>query len=364
MYMKKIMFALMASAILASALPVEAGIFGQSATPVVKSSSFSSSKSTNSTSSSTSSNNGGISQGSSIGMSRANVANSVKNGSYSAPANGTTVAGSNPGGSNNYGNSNSNYGNNNYGNNGYNNGYNNGQSQGHSTGTVLGAAAAGAAAGYMLGNHNNNTVVVPGGYNNGYNNGGQVIVDNGNGGYVNGGNGPVVVSSGFGFGSMIWSIIKVLVVLIVLFIIVRVIMSLFANSSSGNNFSSSSTPVFNGKTPEDEIRDMKEQFFINFQKNNRPSGLEQIRSNSTTVFYEAVEDMVRGQSESRVVKVRQIESELVDVTQDGSRYVASVRYHAVVEEGDNGAVQSSDIKELWNFVYEHGAWKLAGIDQL
>ena len=132
------------------------------------------------------------------------------------------------------------------------------------------------------------------------------------------------------------------------------------------SFSSSGSPasILNSRTPEDEIRDMKEDFFVQFQQNNRPSGIDHIRQNSTPVFYNAVEDMVREQSDSRTVKVRQLEAELVDLTQDGSRYIASVRYHAVVAEGETGNMQDTELKELWNFVYENNRWKIAGIDQL
>lgn len=390
MFLKKLMVAATASVFLIGTLPVEAATFGKSSSTTTSSSrgtssSFSSGSSSRSSSfgsstsnsrNSTTSSSGGISQGSSIGMSRSSVANNVKSGNYTAPANGTTVAGSNPGG-NNYSN---NYSNRNYNNNGgyYNNGgYNNSYqqpSQGHSTGTVVGAAAAGALAGYALGSHNNNgtTVVVPngGGYNNGgtvYSNGNPVVVDN-NGNYSTAPVGVAPVQSSGGFGSFIWTLLKIILGLVILFFIARFVMSLFNRSGNGvgTGFApmGSSSPVFNTKTPEDEIRDMKEDFFVQFQQNNRPSGLDHIRQNSTPVFYNAVEDMVREQSDSRTVKVRQLEAELVDLTQEGSRYIASVRYHAVVAEGVNGNTQDSEVKELWNFVYENNRWKLAGIDQL
>jgi hypothetical protein len=418
MFAKKMMIATLASVFLIGTLPVEAGTFGKSSSNSSsgsrnssssfssgnsnRSNSFGSSPSRNSSSNSTATNNssnkGSISQGSSLGMSRSNVANNVKNGNYSAPANGTTVAGSNPNGnnrnSNNYGNNasynNGNYNNGNY-NNGYNGGYNNGSygqnNQGHSTGTVVGAAAAGALAGYALGSHNNSnhggtTVVVPNG-NGGYNNAGNgsngtAYSNNGNPGVVdNNGNyttAPVGVaptqasSSSGGIGSFFWTLIKIVIGLAILFFIVRFVMGLLnrRNSSTGTGFSplGGTTPVFNSKTPEDEIRDMKEDFFVQFQDNNRPSGLDHIRQNSTPVFYNAVEDMVREQAENRTVKVRQLEAELVDLTQEGSRYIASVRYHAVVAESTNGGMQDSEVKELWNFVYENNRWKLAGIDQL
>jgi hypothetical protein len=397
MFFKKIMIATTAFIFLISTLPVEAVTFGKStfsntSTSHSNSSSLSFNNSNrNSTNTNTTPSKGGISQGTSIGMMRSNVANNVKNGNYSAPANGSTVAGNNQSGTNynnfnNYTNRNYNNNGNYYNNNGYNIGYNNGysqQTQGHSTGTVLGAAAAGALAGYALGNHNNNngTNVVPNGgsYNNGtaYNGGGTfygngnsnpVIVDN-NGNYTTA---PIsaapVQSSSVGFDNFIWTFLKIIIGLIILFFIVRFIMNLFNRSASGigTGFSpiQSSAPLFNNKTPEDEIRDMKEEFFIQFQQNNRPSGLDYIRQNSTSLFYNAVEDMVRNQSDTRSVKVRQLEAELVDLTQEGSRYIASVRYHAIVVEVTNDNIQNSEVKELWNFVYENNRWKLAGIEQL
>lgn len=406
MFLKKMMAVATASVFLFGTLPVEAGTFGKSSSSSTSSSrstsfsgspsrsnSFSSPSRSTSSVSSSSTRSGGISGGTSLGMSRSSVANNVKSGNYTPPANGTTVAGTNPGGSN-YNNS-SNYNNRNYNggyanNNGYNNGgYNNGgyqqPSQGHSTGTVVGAAAAGALAGYALGNHNshgNTTVVVPngGGYNNGtaYNNGGYnngngnpVVVDN-NGNYVNGpanvvpNNANYSSNSSGGFGSFIWTLLKIVIGLAILFFIVRFLMGLFNRSNSGasSSFSSNPSPVFNTKTPEDEIRDMKEDFFVQFQQNNRPSGLDSIRQQSTPVFFNAVEDFVREQDENRTVKVRQLDAQLVDLVQEGSRYIASVRYHAVVAEGTSGNMQDNEVKELWNFVYENNRWKLAGIDQL
>lgn len=394
MFLKKMMVATTALVFLVGTLPVEASTFGKSSSRTStssfrsssSSSSFSSSNTRRSTfgssvSKSTATNSsGGISQGQSIGMSRSNIANNVKSGNYTAPANGTTVAGSNPGGSS-YSNSGS-YSNRNYGNSPgyYNNGaYNNGyqQNQGHSTGTVVGAAAAGALAGYALGSHNNGTtVVVPNnGYNNGYNNGAvynngnPVVVDN-NGNYANA---PVVMpaqASSGGFFSFIWTLLKIVIGLVVLFFIVRFVMSLLNRSGSNNGMGSgfsamgNSTPVYNTKTPEDEIRDMKENFFVQFQENNRPSGLDHIRQNSTTMFYNAVKDMVSEQDESRSVTVRRVEAELVNLVQEGSRYIASVKYDAVVSEGTNGNMQDSEVKELWNFEYQNNRWRLAGIDQL
>jgi hypothetical protein len=393
MFAKKLFVAVVSSAFLFSSIPAEAA-FGKSSGSTSSSSSRSSSRVTSSRSissptsasrSSSYTSSGGISGGQSLGMSRSAVANNVRSGNYAAPANGTTVAGSNPGGntynraapSPSYNNSNP----------GYNSGYNNGgyaqpqPSSGHSTGTVLGAAAVAGAAGYMLGNHNSQPsqpVIINNGTNGGGYNGGGVAPSYNNGDYNGGGVAPAAgynngnnagyaapVSSGFSFGGFIWSLIKLLIGLIVLYFIVRFIMSLFRQNQSATPTTNFGGSVFNSKTPEDEIRDIKEQFFTDFQKNNRPSGIDYIRSHSEPMFFDAVEQMVRESSDTRVVRVKQLEAELVDLTQEGTRYIASVRYKAHVVEGEPGQDGvDTPINELWNFVYSNGTWKLAGIDQL
>lgn len=414
MFLKKIMVATLSSVFLMSTMSVQAATFGKSSSSSSngRSSSFNSSntnrssssfnstpsRNTSTNSANTNSNRGSLSQGSSLGMSRSSLANNVKSGNYTAPTNGTTVAGNNPVGNNN--NNNNNYNNNRYANpsnnaynnNSYNNGNYNGnnqpQNKGYGTGTVVGAAAVGALAGYALGSHNSTPTAnnannanysnsaVNGSPNNANNingtsavNGSPVAMDS-NGNYNTA---PLAMAptanSGFSIGSLIWSLIKLIVGVVILYIIVKVIMNFLNTRNKSDSFSpisntGTTTPIYNNKTPEDEIRDMKEDFFIKFQDSNRPSGIDYIRQNSNTIFFNAIEDMVREQVESRIVKVRQLEAELVDITQDGSRYIASVKYHAVVSEGDKGNMQDTELKEMWNFVYENNRWVIAGIDQL
>lgn len=417
MFLKKIMVATLSSVFLMSTMSVQAATFGKSSSSSSngRSSSFNSSntnrssssfnstpsRNTSTNSANTNSNRGSLSQGSSLGMSRSSLANNVKSGNYTAPTNGTTVAGNNPVGNNNNNNNNNNYNNNNnnnryanpsnnaYNNNSYNNGNYNGnnqpQNKGYGTGTVVGAAAVGALAGYALGSHNSTPTANNANYSNSAVNGSPNNANNINGtSAVNGS--PVAMdsngnyntaplamaptaNSGFSIGSLIWSLIKLIVGVVIVYIIVKVIMNFLNTRNKSDSFSpisntGTTTPIYNNKTPEDEIRDMKEDFFIKFQDSNRPSGIDYIRQNSNTIFFNAIEDMVREQVESRIVKVRQLEAELVDITQDGSRYIASVKYHAVVSEGDKGNMQDTELKEMWNFVYENNRWVIAGIDQL
>lgn len=361
---KKITVSLMSAVLLLSSIQADAGSLGSRSTSSTSSrSSVSNSPSRSSSYQSNSQatqSSGGISKNSSIGMTRSDVSNRVKNGTNSAPANETTVAGKNPGGSNtsnnNYGNSNNNYSTT------PRNNYSNSQvvpSQGHSTGALLGAAAAGAVGGYMLNGlmHNRDGSVYNGnGYNNGvpvsgYNNGN---VNNGNGGYNNG-----MVSSPSNNGtSFWWSLLGFLLVMVLLY-------AAFAYFFGSKKNSNEGVVMEDKKSPEAMLRDGKEQMFINFQKNNKPSGVSYIQSNSDSVFFEAIRDDVVNSSETRTVSVRSLEAKLEDITEEGSRFIGSVSYKGVIVEREEGQEPvNTEINEMWNFIYNNGSWKLAGIEQL
>lgn len=390
---KKVMVSVISASMIMSSMVAVAAPFGKSSSSRSSSASSSSRSSsfnrapsapTRSAPSSASRNYGGISQGNSVGMTRSDVSNRVRNGTNVAPRNESTVAGNNPSGSYNSGsNSNRGYSNNGYNNNnnnrynnGYNNGYNNTPSRGHSTGALVGAAAAGAIGGYMLNGilHNRDGSVHNGaGYSNG------VPIQNSNAGMADNGtantNGSNY-SNGAGYNtspamgaapqksSFWWSLLGFLLVVLV----IAVLWKLFfgrkktQNTDTGVNMFNN---LVNNKSPETEIRDMKDQMFTNFQKNNKPSGLSYIQNNSTPMLFEAIRENIESGSESRVVTVRSLESRLEDITQDGSNYVASVSYKGTVIEKDAGqeAVETP-INELWNYTYDGRNWKLAGIESL
>lgn len=392
---KKIMVSVVSASIFMAGMPaVSAAPFGKSSSSSRSSSSSVSrpsssggsfgSRSTAPSSSNSSASYGGISQGKSVGMTRSDVSGRVRSGTNVAPANETTVAGRNPGGNNSNsspsyaGSNNSGYnGGSSYNNGGYNNNNNAPARTGHSTGALVGAAAAGAIGGYMLNGmmHNrdgsvyngagyNNGVPIQGynnapaqGYNNasaqGYNNGGQPTVN-----YNNGYAAAPAHSGGSFWYSLFWFL---LVVALVVFLWKMFFSKKNSNDEGVSMFGNNA----NTKSPEAELRDNKEQMFIDFQKNNKPSGLRYIQSNTTPMMYEAMKEPVSQGSDSRTCTVQTLEARLEDITQEGSSYIGSVSYRGnVVEQEPGQKAVVTAINEIWHFKHTDGGWKLAGIEEL
>lgn len=386
---KKIMVSVVSTAIFMSGMPIaEAGTFGSRSSASSSRSTAAAPRATPSPSPARNINSGGISRGGAIGMTRSDVSNRVRNGTITAPANETTVAGKNPGGAYNYNNrtaasnSGSYYG----GGSGYNNPAPAPQpSRGHSTGALIGAAAAGAIGGYMLNGlmHNrdgsvyngpgyNNGVPIPG-YNpntvpQGYND--NSVPQSYNNGYAN--PAPVTyapVQRSSGGGSFIWSLLGLLLIASLIYFMWKTFFSKKTFNNGTNEgvgmFNSYSSAPVETKSPEAELRDMKENLFSNFQKNNKPSGLNYIQQNSEPMFFDAIRDMVMEGSDSRTITIRSLEAQLVDITQDGSRFIGSVVYKGTVVETEvGGEPVATNINEMWNFVYTNGGWKVAGIEPL
>lgn len=375
-----------------------------------RSSSYSNSSSKSSSSSSSSSNKS-ISGGNSLGMTRSGVTESVRNGSYkqTMPSNNSSAAGSSSsksqpttpysgsyGGnsSGNSGYSNSGY-NSNYNSSSYNRSYNNGPRFG--VGSLLGAAVAGGLVGYLLhtDSSGNSYFTNPANPGVAYNSSGQVMGSVPSGDYqavgkvssegkVEALNGQSQVSSvsnpvnysvkqnnDSGF-SWFWILFALLVIIGAAYMLFgRNRNSLgntglpplkpnnsfgtFNNLDTGNSMKNNSL----GKNPEAQLRDDKETFFLNFQKNNRPSKIDWIRNNTEDLFFDAVKDMVMESDDGRSVMVKKLEAQVVDITAEGSGYVASIYYQGLVYDNN----EPTDIDEIWHFVYRNNQWRLAGIEQ-
>jgi hypothetical protein len=363
---KKIMVSVVSAAVLLSGMQVEAKPFGSRSTatrststsfsrPSAPTSTFTRSAPVSAPTTGTAT-TGGIARGSAVGMTRSDVGNRVTNGTNVAP--GTVSSGST------YANSGTRYG-------GYAPSaptYAQPATQGHSTGALLGAAAAGAVGGYMLNGlmHNRDGSVYSGnGYNNGvpvqgYNNGAApVVMDNGNGNYsaVPMGAAPVVVHNG---SSIWWSILGFLLVMLVLYFIWNLFFGSKKNSNEGVGMFNSNKSMGEMQA---ELEDAKQQMFINFQKNNKPSGLNYIQSNSDAVFFEGVQEDIKDASDTRTITVRSLDAKLAeDIVKEGNQYIGSVVYRGVVIEQEAGqAPVSTNINEMWNFIYTPSGWKIAGI---
>lgn len=109
------------------------------------------------------------------------------------------------------------------------------------------------------------------------------------------------------------------------------------------------------------IEKEKETYFLEFQKNNRPSGLEYIKNNTLDYMFEAIKDDVLAANEHAFIVVKKIDAKIVDFddTMGYSNKVASVQYMATISTDGN----MEDINEIWHFKYDGWHWKLAGIQQ-
>lgn len=108
------------------------------------------------------------------------------------------------------------------------------------------------------------------------------------------------------------------------------------------------------------IENEKESLFTNFQKNNRPSGLEYIKNNCVDYLFEAIKDDVIAASESAKIIIKHINAEVIDYTDENSVKIASIRYNGVMSV--DGEIE--EIYEVWHFKYDGWNWKLAGIEQV
>ena len=108
--------------------------------------------------------------------------------------------------------------------------------------------------------------------------------------------------------------------------------------------------------PSEILESNKEQMFVDFQKNNKPSGIGYIQKHSVPYFFEAIQDDILASMDDTKIVVKRLEAEVVDETGD----VASVHYAAeVVTNGE-----SEFIDEVWHFKYTGWGWKLCGIEQI
>jgi hypothetical protein len=231
--------------------------------------------------------------------------------------------------------------------------------QGHSTGTLVGAAVGGALLGHMMtgnGSHGSTTVINNGGV---AGNGGGVAYDNGAGPVTYGQQGYTGNSGGSGIGTfLMWVLVLSGLGALAFFV--------FRNFSGGAVSSSGgfASPVMRRKSEETELEDSKESMFLNFQKNNKPSGLSYIQSNCTEMMFSAIRDDVASGSDDHQVGVKSLECKVVDVTQEGSRLIGSVHYKGVLRETDGGETVETPVNEVWNFVHDGNRWMLAGIEQV
>ena len=105
--------------------------------------------------------------------------------------------------------------------------------------------------------------------------------------------------------------------------------------------------------------------FIRLQAANDAGNLDDLRAFTTPqMFAELKMDLTERGTALQHTHVERLEADLVDVEDDGSRYLVSVRFTG--ETRENNAAQADNVNETWHLTKpRHGAggWVLAGIQQ-
>jgi predicted lipid-binding transport protein (Tim44 family) len=113
------------------------------------------------------------------------------------------------------------------------------------------------------------------------------------------------------------------------------------------------------------VRNAKIQF-IRLQAANDAGNLDDIREFTTPEMFAEVKMSIseRG-SALQETDVVQIDADVIEVVEEDSRYVVSVRFSGLIREDKDGPAEQID--EIWHLVKPRdgkGGWLLAGIQQL
>lgn len=106
--------------------------------------------------------------------------------------------------------------------------------------------------------------------------------------------------------------------------------------------------------------------FIRLQAANDAGNLEDIREfTSPEMFAEIKMNFVERGKDAQQTDVVSLEAEVLDVTQESTRYLVSVRFHGLIREGAEGVADPFD--EIWHLmkpVDGSRGWVVAGIQQV
>jgi len=106
--------------------------------------------------------------------------------------------------------------------------------------------------------------------------------------------------------------------------------------------------------------------FIRLQAANDGRNLDDLREFTTPEMFAEVKTTILGRGDAEQhTDVLEIDAEVLDVVEEPSRYVVSVRYSGLVREGRDSA--GEEIDEIWHLVKSRtgtGGWLLAGIQQV
>lgn len=128
-------------------------------------------------------------------------------------------------------------------------------------------------------------------------------------------------------------------------------------------------PVLNARIPADfDVASFVRQAKVNFirlQAANDAGNLDDLREFTTPeMFAELKTSLLGRRNAAQQTDVVEIDAQVIEVVEEASREVVSVRYRGLIRE-DEGPAEPFD--EVWHLVKPHdsqGSWKLAGIQQM
>lgn len=141
------------------------------------------------------------------------------------------------------------------------------------------------------------------------------------------------------------------------------------NTVPGDAYSSGAAPLFNARIPADfDIAGFVRQAKVNFirlQAANDAGSLDDLREFTTPEMFAELKTSLLGRGNAaQQTDVVEIAAEVLEVAEEPSRDVVSVRYRGLIRE-DSGPAESFD--EVWHLVKprdSQGGWRLAGIQQM
>ncbi|MFO1432659.1 MAG: Tim44-like domain-containing protein [Candidatus Competibacteraceae bacterium] len=105
-------------------------------------------------------------------------------------------------------------------------------------------------------------------------------------------------------------------------------------------------------------------YFLRLQAANDAGHLDDLRQFTTPEMFAELQTTLLGRGrETPRTEVVELDAVVLDVVQEASHDVVSVRYRGLIRE-DNGPAEP--IEEIWHLVKLHndpGGWRLAGIQQ-
>jgi len=115
----------------------------------------------------------------------------------------------------------------------------------------------------------------------------------------------------------------------------------------------------------DDLSAVAQKFYKELQVLNNKGDLVELRNRvGDDDVYNGLADAIRNRTTPSQTEVLSLHSEIVGMTKEEGRYIGSVRYEGMVQEGP-GMTESFD--EVFHFVKDvgvQGSWKLAGIEQV